>query len=98
MTRASRKGTTGWATRFRTDYCFLGHLSVLSLVHMNSGAIHAILGPKGVNAYMIKTAVAAIENWGLGKIVLKNDQEQAFTALVREIKTAQVTRRGSRAR
>ena len=69
------------------DYYFAGPLCILNMVHMNSGAIHAILGPKGTDAYMIKTAVAAIENWGLDKMVLKHDQEPAITALAREVKS-----------
>ncbi|CAK0902772.1 unnamed protein product [Prorocentrum cordatum] len=68
------------------DYYFLGQLSILNMVHMNSQAIHGIMGPKGTDAYMIKTAVATIENWGLGRIVLKHDQEASITALAREIK------------
>ncbi|CAK0873283.1 unnamed protein product, partial [Prorocentrum cordatum] len=68
------------------DYYFLGQLSILNMVHMNSQAIHGIMGPKGTDAYMIKTAVATIENWGLDRIVLKHDQEASITALAREIK------------
>ncbi|CAK0906965.1 unnamed protein product, partial [Prorocentrum cordatum] len=68
------------------DYYFLGQLSILNMVHMNSQAIHGIMGPKGTDAYMVKTAVATIENWGLDRIVLKHDQEASITALAREIK------------
>ncbi|CAK0814821.1 unnamed protein product, partial [Prorocentrum cordatum] len=68
------------------DYYFLGQLSILNMVHMNSQAIHGIMGPKGTDAYMVKTAVATLENWGLDRIVLKHDQEASITALAREIK------------
>ena len=72
-----RQGHERFGDEVQVDYYFMDHLSIFNMVHMSSGAIHAILGPQGLNAYMIKTAVAAIDGWGLDKITLKQDQEPA---------------------
>ena len=81
-----REGHDREGDEIQMDYCFAGFLCILMLYFVNTMAPHAILGPKGVDYYMIRAVAAAIENWGVTKIVLKHDQEPAITALVREIK------------
>ena len=48
--------------KVQTDYCFVGPLTILVLYYVNAQAIHAILGPKGVDVYMVSAAVAAVES------------------------------------
>ena len=68
------------------DYYFIGPLSMLVMVHRGSGSIHATVGPKGLDVYMIRAAVSQIENWGLGRLVLRTDKEPAILALATEIR------------
>ena len=68
------------------DYYFIGPLSMLVMVHRGSGSVHATVGPKGLDVYMIRAAVSQIENWGLGRLVLRTDKEPAILALATEIR------------
>ena len=75
------------------DYHFLGSekhpseptLTLLTIKLVGTGAVHSILGHKGVSGYMVAAVSSALEVWGLDKIVLKTDQEPSIIALGSEI-------------
>ena len=71
------------------DYHFLGSekppaeptLTLLTVKLVGTGAVHSILGHKGVSGYMVAAVSSALEVWGLDKIVLKTDREPSIIAL-----------------
>ena len=75
------------------DYHFLGSekhpgeptLTLLTIKLVGTGAVHSILGHKGVSGYMIAAVCGALEVWGVDQIVLKTDQEPSIIALGAEI-------------
>ena len=55
----------------QADYQFLGKITILTLVHVNSSATFGVAGPKGVNPYMVQAVLNILDCWGIQEVTFR---------------------------
>ncbi len=59
---------------------------------MSSWATFGVVGPKGVNPYMVQAVINILDCWGLQEITPRTDQEPSVQALATEVKAKRTSR------
>jgi hypothetical protein len=91
--RRCRRAGPSQTDELQPNYHFLGKLTILTLVHVSSGAVFAVVGPMGVNPHMAQAVLNILDCRGLQEIAIRTDQEPSvqFFSEVRANLTARIS-------